>query len=1695
MIEEKLSRSSILKQIEEKEITAKEGLNLLKELKKLTEVNKSYPSSVTRTFHGQWEEESFKEPHDSGEEEGQFTVSTILLFDHSGERKEQLAADKDWNGLGIILIKQGEIFLRETFDTYVINPASKEDYIRLFTQLSEENRLPEAILHLWAREEFYETQAFVKNQLEESFYSLLYISQGLMQVTGKTKRKVFFVYETGRENPIYAAVSGFAKTIRLENPNLDFKVVSVQKEEVVSEKGILSLLRKELQCNSTEVEIKYSKGKRFTKKYSELQLPDFKVDSFLIKEGGTYLITGGAGGIGCIIARYLAVNYHANCILTGRTPLNDSKKQVIDELIGFGVKAVYICSDLTNEEDLDNIFEECIGEFGKLDGIFHLAGVLRDTLARSKTFAQTSEVFSPKIQGSIVLHEKLKRYKADFLVLFSGLASILGNVGQSDYAYAGAFLDNYAAYLSKELPDTKILSINWPLWENGGMQIEKDLKDGLFHSYGLVPLRDKEGIEILLKSLSAPYNQIIVVHAAAEKAEGIDSLLRDERQHDGQEKEISAIMDTSPSAQVYTTVEEYLKEIIAAELKLKKEQIIASEPWEKYGIDSMSIVKMTNQIEKVFKGISKTLFFEYQNLSDLIEYFIHNKKEVITDKLMKTNQVQAFSIGEAPLTQEKGRIEKSPGNAFNESDIAIIGISGKYPMAENLEQYWENLKSGVDCITEIPTGRWDYEKDYSKEKGVKGKTYSKWGGFLSEYDKFDPLFFGITPRDAEMMDPQERLFLEVVWQTMEDAGYNTDKLKKYEVGVYAGVMYGHYQIFGAEETLAGNAMALSSSYASIANRVSYMLDLKGPSLAIDTMCSSSLTTIHLACESIRRGECQMAVAGGVNLTIHPTKHQYLCANNFASSDGRCKSFGEGGDGYVPGEGVGAVLIKSLQQAEADKDHIYAVIKASAINHGGRTNGYTVPNPVSQGEVIAKTLEKAHINPRAISYLEAHGTGTSLGDPIEITGLTKAFHKYTKDNQFCAIGSVKSNIGHTEAAAGIAGLTKILLQMKHKQLVPSIHSEKENPNINFSSTPFYVQKQCTNWEQPMLCIDGKWQKTPRIAGISAFGAGGSNAHVILEEYPDVEEPFMNSATGKPFLFVLSARNEERLKEYTKRMLDYLKNMRIETEGDKDFHTEVTFILCQLIGQLLEIEVAEVKNAGSFAELNMDMIKLNILTEKINQRFEMDIALQEVLNNASVHSLTDYLCSNNTDKVRMAEKADSITKEKSRRTIEVNLEKLAFTLQTGREVKENRLAVIAASTEELQEKLTDYCRDRQANISFFTTNSLIKEELSDEESTLQYSADNQQKENLLKLAKRWIKGEKIDWDILYGKNKPGTIALPTYPFEKKRYWYNSFSNLSNGFEAELEYSYAENNYKGNEVTLQVIDESIALITMQDEKNRNMFSNDLIFGLMAKFAEVHKDSRIKAIIITGYGNIFSMGGTQEQLLNIADQKNRFTDAPFLYRGLLESPIPVIAAIQGHATGGGLLFGLFADIVIMAKEGIYSAVFAKYGFTPGMGATYILKKKFGINLSNEMMYTAKSYSGEELYEKGASVTFKKSEEVLKEAFILARSLAEKPLLTLTTLKSELAGEMLRELPEYIKRENEMHEKTFTKSEVKDRIRYFYLEDKDFTINGIQENQNEKSASVKKVANDLESMLKALEDGDITPEEALNFEQKNVEI
>ncbi|UFJ41786.1 phosphopantetheine-binding protein [Brevibacillus humidisoli] len=610
---------------------------------------------------------------------------------------------------------------------------------------------------------------------------------------------------------------------------------------------------------------------------------------------------------------------------------------------------------------------------------------------------------------------------------------------------------------------------------------------------------------------------------------------------------------------------EYIKTVVGEVLKIPSHKIDSAEHLETYGVDSIITVQITNHLQEVFDDISSTLLFEYQTIDALTEHLMQTKQDALV-KLVGLPQgnldrqivrEKAIPVRRSPQrpdlsVRKAGQMHPLPTPRTNGSQpprsrepIAIIGMSGRYPQAKNLDEYWENLKAGKDCITEIPEERWPLDGFYHPdpdEAVEQGKSYSKWGGFVEGFADFDPLFFHISPREAISIDPQERLFIQSCWEVLEDAGYTREQLAMQynrRVGVFVGITKTGFDLYGPELWSQGEKLFPHTSFSSVANRISYLLDLQAPSMPIDTMCSSSLTAIHQACEHIYRGECEMAIAGGVNLYLHPSSYIGLCSRHMLSTTNRSAAFGKGGDGFVPGEGVGCVLLKPLSQAELDGDHIYAVIVGSQINHNGKTNGYMVSNPNAQTDLLLENFKKSGIDPRTISYVEAAAFGSNLGDAIEINALKKAFAQYTEDEHFCAIGSVKANLGHLEAASGMSQLTKVVWQLRNRELVPSIHAESLNPNICFENSPFYLSKERQEWKRPILTINGEEREIPRRATISSFGAGGTNAHLIVEEYiPVQEEQASTSPAARPQIIVLSARNADRLREIVRQILQFL-----------------------------------------------------------------------------------------------------------------------------------------------------------------------------------------------------------------------------------------------------------------------------------------------------------------------------------------------------------------------------------------------------------------------------------------------------------------------------------------------------------------------------------------------------------------------------
>lgn len=691
---------------------------------------------------------------------------------------------------------------------------------------------------------------------------------------------VTLTYVHDGTDPAGDAAGALARTISAETPVLRCRSVRAGADD----------LARALRDTSPEAEIRYDGGVRTVRRHVEHELTTGTVP---VRNGGVYVIAGGAGGIGRLLAEHLETEYEAHVVVLSR---------------GTG-------TDVTDLAEVERAVAGARDRYGRVDGVVHCAGVQRDGLYFRQDAGDVEAVLAPKTRGVTNLDTATKDDDLDFFLVFSSLAATLPNAGQSAYAYANAYLESFARRRAARHDRTgTTLAIGWPYWQDGGMRIDAAAVDRSRRDTGLTPLPTKEAFSVLTRGLATGGPGFVVLHGDEDR---VPHLLRAPEQ--------------------------------------------TEQP--------------------------------------------------------PTDGVPAEPVHAERTTAEPAHAERTvtgPATAGPDDDaIAVIGLAGRYPQAPDLDTFWRNLAEGRDCVTEVPAERWDHDAFYDPDQDREGRTYGRWGGFLDGVDRFDRAFFGVSRRDAERMDPQERLFLQTCWHALEDAGYPPEALTGESVGVFAGVMWNHYQLVeGGEGGVAPLAM-----HASIANRVSYTFDFDGPSMALDTSCSSSLTAAHMAVESLRRGECTVALAGGVNVSVHPQKYLQLAQGRFLSPDGRCRAFGKDAGGYVPGEGVGAVLLKPLAAARRDGDHIYGVIRASAVNHTGRTSGATVPSPTSQAALIGTALRRAGWSPSTVGYIEAHGTGTSLGDPIEVEGLRKAFDDGTSNGRSDVDGP-RSASGEPEAGCAL-----------------------------------------------------------------------------------------------------------------------------------------------------------------------------------------------------------------------------------------------------------------------------------------------------------------------------------------------------------------------------------------------------------------------------------------------------------------------------------------------------------------------------------------------------------------------------------------------------------------------------------------------------------------------------------------------------
>jgi phthiocerol/phenolphthiocerol synthesis type-I polyketide synthase C len=603
----------------------------------------------------------------------------------------------------------------------------------------------------------------------------------------------------------------------------------------------------------------------------------------------------------------------------------------------------------------------------------------------------------------------------------------------------------------------------------------------------------------------------------------------------------AASADSDPAPAPSTAeIEQWLREALALAAGIRAEAVDPDMPFAGYGLRSVEMVTIVGDLERrLGTPLAPTVVWEHPTPAKLAEQLAAGHRDATAAPAAPAAVVPTVpepvtardTTAREPAPQTAGPASSTPPEADGEP-IAIIGIGCRFPGgADSPDSFWQLLTEGRDAVTEVPADRWDTARYASDDPAAPGRTNSRWGGFLEGVDRFDAAFFGISQQEAAHMDPQQRLLAEVAFEAVENAGVPTDRLAGTPTGVFVGISTfdyatGQLRDLDAIDPYTGTGSALSIA----ANRLSYLLDLRGPSMAVDTACSSSLVAVLQACTSLQRGDCDLALAGGVNLVLSPAFAINFSKAGVMSADGRCKPFDAAADGYVRSEGAGVVVLKPLARALADGDPVHAVIRGGAVNQDGASNGLMAPNPQSQEAVLRAAHRRAGVHATEIGYVEAHGTGTALGDPIEAKALGAVLGEGRDRDRPCLIGSVKSNLGHMEAAAGIAGLIKTALMLRHRAVPATLHYREPNPHIPFDALALRVADTLRPWP-------GSAER-PALAGVSSFGFGGTNAHVVLAEPPAATRATAPGAPEDAVLLTVSARDEQALRELAAAYADKL-----------------------------------------------------------------------------------------------------------------------------------------------------------------------------------------------------------------------------------------------------------------------------------------------------------------------------------------------------------------------------------------------------------------------------------------------------------------------------------------------------------------------------------------------------------------------------
>ncbi|MBU6399746.1 MAG: SDR family NAD(P)-dependent oxidoreductase, partial [Verrucomicrobia bacterium] len=992
-------------------------------------------------------------------------------------------------------------------DEFELNPGRAADFEALLEALPALRATEPAFLYLCALADSG------SGDRSEHLLSVMALCRAL---TAKSIKSANLTFVCGQV--LDGMMAGFAKAACREHPGWRMRVVAADGEHVADP---VRLWLAECGGAVTETEVSYGESGRRIKRLELLRAStEAEGGGCPLRKEGSYLITGGLGGLGLILAGYLVERFRARLVLLGRNRPTEEASAAIRRWTDLGAPVACAQGDVTLLSDVEMAVRLALDRYGELNGVFHLAGVRHDALLAKQRPEEVDAVLGPKTLGTLHLDQATAGLSLDCFVLFSSLSAELGNVGQTDYAAASAFLDRFAlsreAQRSRGLRRGVSVSINWPLWREGGMRPDEATVRWMETTWGLAALRTDEGLNALERALSAGVPQVVVVHGNPSKIRRLIAV--------GSSR--LPVTEEGPSASEATglvaRVRERLLAMMADLLGEDVGALRADRDLSEYGFNSMSFTRFSNRLNQAWSlDTTPALFFEYPTIAAMAEHLCRTNAAALEALALPGRPRTAPHIPEPRDAQPTPRRVESPVEPSARVPVAVIGMSGRFPGAPDLEKFWENLEAGRDSISVVPADRAGFEA---------AAAHLRHGGFIEGVDQFDAEFFGIAPKEAELMDPQQRLFLETVWHAIEDAGYSIGSLAAIKTGVFVGVSnhdYAHL-LRGRGDTEAHAPTGVAHSV--VANRVSYLLNLRGPSEAVDTACSGSLVALHRAVRAIQTGECTLAIAGGVNLVLTPELGVALDKAGMLSRTGRCRTFARDADGYVRGEGVGAVLLKPLDRAQRDGDRIRGLILGTAVSHGGNANTLTAPNPQGQAEVIVEAFKEAGVKPEEIGYIETHGTGTILGDPIEVNGLKRAFaamrhgREDAPNGPWCGLGSVKSNLGHLESASGIAGLIKVLLALQKGRLPASLHTGELNPYLKIEGSPFHVVSSKIAWTAPR---DGAGRELPRRAGISSFGFGGTNAHVVVEEAPAGVETVSGEPGQPAYLIPVSAKSRSAL----------------------------------------------------------------------------------------------------------------------------------------------------------------------------------------------------------------------------------------------------------------------------------------------------------------------------------------------------------------------------------------------------------------------------------------------------------------------------------------------------------------------------------------------------------------------------------------